>query len=300
MKGANFMIRWISGPVAAVVLALPSAALAQESRWTGFYVGANAAGSHDKVAADATLNIQQISNLVVAGRGLVVVPGTTRPLDASGSETNWFAGAQAGYQWQSGNIVFGAEAEFDPFSRNASVSQTQTLPITILSPVTTIDSERDVRINNLWSVRARLGIAFGSTLAYATGGYASARARVTSTDSFTNPGGPGAPNTDGSTFNGGPEGPVVTTARDRRNMGGWTGGLGVEQALGAHFSVALEYRHTDLGAKNFTLANQATVNTGPESHGTNGGTGLLGNVSTGPTRVSLRSDAVGLRLNFRF
>jgi outer membrane immunogenic protein len=294
------MIRWISGPVAAVVLALPSAASAQDYQWTGFYIGANAAGSRDKAGADATLNINQISNLVVAGRGLVVVPGTTRDLDASSSQTNAFGGAQAGYQWQSGAIVFGAEVEFDPFSSTASVSQTQTLPITILTPVTTIDSTRDVRINNQWSIRARLGIAFGSTLAYAAGGYASARARATSVDSFTNPGGPGAPNTDGSTFNGGPEGPVLTTASDRRNMGGWTGGLGAEQALGAHFSLALEYRHTDLGAKNFTLANQATVNTGPESHGTNGATGLLGSVSTGPTRISLRSDAVSLRLNFRF
>lgn len=275
-------------------------ATAQGHGWAGFYVGANAAGSRDSVAAEATLQINQVSNLFVAGRGIVVVPGTSRELDTSDHGTNWFGGAQAGYQWQSGAIVFGAEAEYDPFGRTVTVSQTQTLPITVLTPVTTVASERNVRISNQWSVRARLGIAFGNTLAYATGGYASARARMTSIDSFTNPGGPGAPNTDGSTFNGGPEGPVVTTASARRNMGGWTGGVGIEQALGAHLSVALEFRHTDLGARDFTPSNAATVNTGPESRGTNGATGLLGSVASGPTRIRLDSDALSLRLNFRF
>lgn len=284
---------------AAAALLTASGANAQ-TEWGGFYIGANAAGSRDGISADATLQINQISNLFVAGRGIIIVPATSRPFNASRSETNWFGGAQAGYQWQTGNIVFGAEAEYDPFSRNASVSQSQSLPPTILSPSTAVAAERDVRLNNQWSIRARFGVAFGGTLAYATGGYAAARARVRSIDSFTNPGGPGAPNTDGTTFDGGPEGPVLTTASERRNMGGWTAGIGLEQALGAHFSIALEYRHTDLGAGNFTLANQTTVNTGPESRGSNGATGLLGNVSTGPTRVQLDSDALSLRLNYRF
>lgn len=282
----------------SALVAAPAAA--QNRDWSGFYIGANVAGSRDKVAADATLQIAQVSNLFVAGRGIVVVPGTSRELDASDSGTNGFGGAQAGYQWQSGAIVFGAEAEFDPFGRTATVSQAYTLPFTVLTPVTTVAAQRDVRVNNQWSIRARLGIAFGNTLAYATGGYASARARMTSIDSFTNPGGPGAPNTDGSTFNGGPEGPVVTTASARRNMGGWTGGLGIEQALGSHLSVALEFRHTDLGARDFTPTNATTVNTGPEMRGTNGATGLLGSVASGTTRIQLDSDALSLRLNFRF
>lgn len=275
-------------------------AFAQNGSWSGFYIGANGTGAHDRVSAEATLQINQISNLFVAGRGIVVVPGTTRQLDASESETNWFGGVQAGYQWQAGAIVFGAEAEYDPLGRNATVSQTFTLPITILAPATTVTATRDVRINSQWSVRGRIGVAFGRTLAYATAGYASARTRMTSIDSYTNPGGAGAPNTDGSTFNGGPEGPVVTTASARRSMGGWTGGVGIEQALGSQLSVALEFRHTNLGARDFTPTNATTVNTGPETRGTNGATGLLGSVANGPTRSQLDSNAVSLRLNFRF
>jgi outer membrane immunogenic protein len=287
--------RWI-----AVAAVLGSTSAAQAQSWTGFYIGANAQGSRDRVAADATLQIGQISGLFVTGRGIVIVPGTTRNFAASRHETNWSGGAQLGYQWQSANVVFGAEADFDPFHRNLSVAQSQPLPPTAITPATTIASVRDVRLDQAWTARARLGIAFGGTLAYATGGYGSARARVTSIDSFTNPGGPAAPCAPAPCqANLGPEGPVVTTASARHRMGGWTGGIGLEQQLGAHFSLGLEYRHSDLGSHNFAGA-QTTVNTGPETHGDNGGTGLLGQVSTGPTHVSLRTDALSLRLNFHF
>ena len=50
----------------------------------------------------------------------------------------------------------------------------------------------------------------------------------------------------------------------------------------------------------FTLSNQTTVNTGPETKGDNGGTGILGSVSTGPTLISLKSDSFGVRVNFHF
>ncbi len=297
------MVRWTTGAVAAVALGFAAPAAAQDADWSGFYIGVNATGSRDKVSAEADLQVNQISNLVVTGRGIVVVPATGRDLDASGNDTSAFGGAQVGYQWQAGTIVFGAEAEFDPFERSAAVSQAYALPATILAPASTADAMRDVSIGNQWSVRARLGAALGRTLVYATGGYASARARLTSIDSYTNPGGPTPPGSGGPgnpTFNSGPEGPVVTTASARRNMGGWTGGIGVEQALGRRFSAALEYRHTDLGAKDFSPTNTATVNTGPETRGDNGATGILGNVQSGPTRIQLQSDAVSLRLNFRF
>jgi outer membrane immunogenic protein len=285
--------------IAAIAL-LGSASAAQAQSWTGFYIGVNGQGSRDRVAADATLQIQQISGLFVTGRGIVIVPGTTRDFAASRRETSWSGGAQLGYQWQSGNIVFGAEADFDPFHRDLGLAQSQQLPPTALTPAATIDSVRNVRLDQEWTARARLGIAFGGTLAYATGGYANARARATSIDSFTNPGGPAAACSPAPCqANLGPEGPVVTTASARHRMGGWTGGLGLEQQLGAHFSLGLEYRHSDLGAKDFA-GTQTTVNTGPETHGDNGGTGSLGQVSTGPTHLSLRTDALSLRLNFRF
>lgn len=287
--------------IAAAAALLPAAASAQTS-WSGFYGGVNAFGSRDKIDSSGTLLITQISGLFVTGRGIVIVPGTTLPLAASGHKTNIDWGGQLGFQWQSGQFVFGAEGDFDPFHRTASASETQQLPPTALTPATTIDSRRDVRIDRQWSIRARVGYAFGSTLAYATGGYASARASVFGVDTFTNPGGPAATCAPAPCqANLGPEGPNTTTdSNARRSLGGWRAGLGIDQRLGRHFSIGLEYLHTDLGARDIAFHSSVTSFAGTFTHGDNGGTGTHGQVNTASTRVGLTSDALGLRLNFRF
>jgi opacity protein-like surface antigen len=121
--------------------------------------------------------------------------------------------------------------------------------------------------------------------------------QVSSIDTFLNPGGATLTS---SPANLGPSGPVVTTAEEEKNMGGWTGGVGIERKLSAHVGIGFEYRHSDYRSGTFTLGNQTTVNTGPEARGTNGVAGLPGGVSTEPTRVSLKSDSLGVRVNFHF
>jgi len=292
---------WIAAAATALALASAPAASAQ-TNWSGFYGGVNAFGSRDKVDASGSLLITQISNLFVTGRGLVVVPGTTLPLDASDHKTNLDWGGQIGFQWQSGQFVFGAEADFDPLHRNVSVSQTQQLPPTALTPATTIDSTRDVRIDRQWSVRARAGYAFGRTLVYATGGYASARFDVLGVDTFTNPGGPAASCSPAPCqANLGPEGPNITTdSNARRTAGGWRAGLGVDQRLTRHISIGLEYLHSDFGGHDITFHSSVTSFAGTFTHGDNGATGTHGQINSASTRVAMSSDALGLRLNFRF
>lgn len=284
--------------------ALPLSAQSSHE-WSGFYVGGNAFASSDKMDAAASLSINQISNLFVTGRGIVIVPGTTRDFAASERKTNGGGGGQAGYQWQTGNFVFGAEGDFNPFHRTASVSQTLQIPLTVLSPVTNVTARRDARISEEFSLRGRAGVAIGKTLVYGTGGFSDARVRAASIDSFTNPGGLAASGVCGGgntpcQFNSGAEGPVVTTASEKQNMNGWNLGGGIEQKFGRHFSIGFEYRHTDLRSKTFTLGSQTTVNAGSETRGDNGAAGLLGSVSTGPTRISLKSDSFGVKANFHF
>ena len=272
--------------------------------WAGFYLGGNGFASSDKSDAEATVRIAQVSTLFVATRGIVVVPSTLRPFEASRRETNWSGGGQAGYQWQAGRFVFGAEGDFNPFPRTVSLSQTQKLPVTLLTPDTSFEVRRDVRLSREFSLRARMGVAFGKTLLYGTVGYGQARVRVSSIDTFINPGGATAacspPAFPCTQANLGASGPVVTTASEEQNMGGWTGGLGVARRLGAPFSIGFEYRRTDFGSKAFTLSNQTRVNTGPEARGTDGVAGLSGGVETGPTRVSIKSDSFSVRFNFHF
>lgn len=290
---------WIA---AAAALVSATAAGATPPSWSGFYGGLNAFGSRDKVDTSGTLLITQISGLFVTGRGIVIVPGTTLPLSASDHKTNADWGGQIGFQWQSGQFVFGAEADIDPFHRNTSASETQQLPPTALTPATTIASTRDVRIDRQWSIRARAGFVFANTLVYATGGYASARASVVGVDTFTNPGGPAASCSPAPCqANLGPEGPNITTdSNARRTLGGWRAGLGIDQRLTRHLSIGLEYLHTDLGARDIAFHSSVTSFAGTFTHGDNGGTGTHGQVNTAATRVGLTSDALGLRLNFRF
>ncbi|MEQ1765671.1 MAG: outer membrane beta-barrel protein [Pyrinomonadaceae bacterium] len=280
-----------------IIAAFASPSFAQDKEWRGFYLGGNGAVSSDRSSAEATLQINQVTNVFVTGRGLVVVPGTTRDFAASKRDTNWSGGGQAGYLWQSDNIVFGVEGDFDPFRRTVSAMQSHQLPQTILSPVTTVTAQRDVRVSNEVSIRGRLGYAFGKTLIFGTGGYSNARVRVNSTDTFTDPGGPGAGT---PVFNGGPVGPVITTASESRNQGGWNVGGGLERKLGKRYSIGAEYRHTDLGSAAFALSDQSTVNTGPDKIGNGGQPGLPGSVSTGPTAVSLKSDTFRFRFNIHF
>jgi opacity protein-like surface antigen len=293
----NKLHLWIA---AAAALLTASAASAQTS-WTGFYVGVNGFGARDRLHASDTLLITQISNLQVNGRGLVVVPGTTLPLSATGHKTNADWGGQLGFQWQSGQFVFGAEADLGPFHHNVSASQTQQLPPTALTPVTTIASTRQVQMDRQWSVRARAGLAFGNSLVYATGGYASARLSAFGIDTFTNPGGPAAACSPACQANLGPEGPNTTISSNARGtVGGWRAGLGVDQRLGRHFSIGLEYLHTAYGAHNLTFLSSVTSFAGTFTHGDNGATGIHGQINTAATRVALTTDAIGLRLNFHF
>lgn len=304
----------VTGAMLAGLTANPAwAQTAADDDWTSFYIGAQATGSSDSVDASGTLQINQVTNLFVTGRGIVVVPGTTRDFAASDRDAGITGGGFAGYQRQLKNVVIGIEGDFTPLRRTISAAQTQTLPPTALTPSTTIAARRDVRLDDRWSARLRLGYAAGKTLFYATGGYARTRARVTARDSFSNPGGLAALGVCGGgntpcQFSSGPEGPVVTTSSASRALSGWTAGGGIERKIGKSLSIGIEYRHTDLGGKTFTSTNAVTVNTGPTTMGDAGGlggsgfgvTGLLGMVQAGPTRIKARSDALSVRLAFHF
>jgi outer membrane immunogenic protein len=68
--------------------------------------------------------------------------------------TGPFGGVQVGYNFQSGNFVFGAEADF----QGAHISDSSAL--------------QKSEMNWFGTVRGRLGYSFGSALVYGTGGFA--------------------------------------------------------------------------------------------------------------------------------
>lgn len=152
--------------------------------WTGFYVGLNA--GYGWASTDAT---------------------------AAGSDLDGFVGGgQVGYNWQSGNWVFGVEGDFQ-----GSAQDTSSTGLLGVTPIT-VDQE----IPWLATLRGRLGYAWGPWMLYATGGAAWADYKLSVT------------------------GPLGTVDDHTTNFA-WTIGGGVEWMFAPKWSAKLEYLYIDTG-----------------------------------------------------
>ena len=131
-----------------------------------------------------------------------------------------FAGGQIGYNFQSGNVVFGVEVD----SAWASIGRTDTL----IFPGGSITS--DTNIDYMGSARGRIGYAPGNVLFYATGGAAWARNEITFTAVV----------------------PPFTAGISSANTHlGWTAGAGVEWAVMNNWTAKVEYLYADYGSQTY-------------------------------------------------
>jgi outer membrane immunogenic protein len=203
-------------------------------------------------------------------------------LKASG----FIGGLHGGYNFQSGNIVYGGEADFSGTSLSSSQSGVfpfpSTLPGGVLGPPTlTFNAMSSYRVDWQAMVRGRLGVVVGNDwLLYATGGLAVADYSVSQ-----NAGSLIA----GSSFS-------VASFADTR--AGWVVGGGVEHAFTYNWIVRLEYLHADYGtAHNGTaisfptgIANEVCVAGGPSVAGPaviTTGCSLSTHLTTDTVRVGL-------------
>lgn len=136
--------------------------------------------------------------------------GGTAPF---GSADAGVFGATAGYNYQIDNFVLGIESDIDWTGFKSSKTY---LP----GPIT-----ESAQLDDLWTVRGRLGYAINNVLLYATGGYAGGMIRTHLTDP-TLPG--------GTTFSS-------TTYNNGFAIGG-----GLEYAFNNVVSVKSEYLYTSL------------------------------------------------------
>ena len=189
--------------------------------WTGFYIGAHAGYGGNE--------FEYLFNAPA-----IPISGTT-----SVTSSGEFAGGQIGYNWQSGNWVFGIEADIAWAAIKAEVTAAS-------GPVTaTAGSELE------WfgTVRGRLGYTWDRFMLYATGGYAygSVKNSATALAAFVVPVGAVA---------------SVSTTRS-----GWTVGGGFEYGLTPNWSVKTEYLYIDLGRDTifsspiFSIDEDTTVHT---------------------------------------
>jgi opacity protein-like surface antigen len=179
--------------------------------WGGFYLGVNGGGG----IGDGRSDFGVASGPVFA------------------SVDNWLAGGvggvQAGYNWQAGVVVFGAETDIQASSLNGTLSA-PCLPGLCGLPLSASFSQKTPWFG---TVRGRFGGAANGWLIYATAGYAYARLETEATATA---------------------GTTSASASLQETRGGWTAGGGIEVALAPNWSAKLEYLYLDLGRTNSTWA----------------------------------------------
>lgn len=132
-----------------------------------------------------------------------------------------FVGGTAGYNWQTGNVVFGVEADGAWADVNASAAGAVVVPGLGVIPLS-VTSKTDA----LGTVRGRIGWAVNNVLLYGTGGYAWIDNKITATA-------------------GG------LSVSDSKFHSGWTVGAGVEAFIAPQWTIKGEYLYRSLGGESY-------------------------------------------------
>jgi outer membrane immunogenic protein len=132
-----------------------------------------------------------------------------------------FVGGTAGYNWQTGNVVFGVEADGAWADVNASAAG-----VVVVPGVGGIPASLTSKTDAMGTVRGRIGWAVSNVLLYGTGGYAWIDNKLT------------------ATLGG-------LSASDSKFHSGWTVGAGVEAFFAPQWSVKGEYLYRSLGGESY-------------------------------------------------
>jgi len=197
---ATTAIVFATSAYAADMTSAPPSMIGQKSvyNWSGAYIGLDA--GYLWGSADHTF-----SNGAPSG---------------SSDPDGFIGGAYAGYNWQSGPVVFGIETDFEGASADGSFINN-----------TFATSAGTTSLNWQGSLRARIGYAERNMLFYGTGGWAYGH----------------------FDFGGGPAWAPVTNGYSK-TMSGWTIGAGMEMMFTQNWIGRLEYRYTDFGTANGAVA----------------------------------------------
>jgi outer membrane immunogenic protein len=191
----NMMKRWVVGLAAIMFMSAGAQAadlsISSQYDWTGFYVGLEGGYGFGNA-------VHSFSN--------------GAPTDNSRPQ-GIIGGGFVGYNFQSGPVLFGVEADAELANLNGSFVN-----------LTGISSQGASNLKNQEDLRLRIGLPHDRFLPYLAGGLALGNAR----------------------FNGGPAGGPICCGYDA-SLTGYTLGAGVEYAISDRIVTRLEYRYTDFG-----------------------------------------------------
>lgn len=218
--------------------------------WTGFYMGLNAGAAWDDSSVGLTPSGFPAAGSAQLGRGL------------GEDGASFTGGIQAGYNWQTGTLVLGIEADINW----VDLGQGQATNAVLAAPLAgTYATALAHSIDWFGTLRARLGLTVSpQLLVYLSGGWAFGGVDSSASALFSA----------GGIFAGG--------SSDTRS--GWTLGGGIEWALDRNWSFKAEYLHVDLGRQNYSFVDA----TAP------------GNGRSYSVRHDAALDVVRLGINFRF
>jgi outer membrane immunogenic protein len=203
----------------ARVVPVKAPVVAAAYNWTGFYIGIHGGG--------AWLDHKQTVN-VVGGGGLAIcgAPGPDCTIDKFGGAF----GGLAGYNFQSGRVVYGIEVDGSWLSLKGS----KVLPPDplLVDPVTI-----HAKVSWLATVRGRLGITMSPTLLYITGGAAFGGVKSGWFDASL---------------------PANAASIDKTAFG-WVAGGGIEHAFANNWLVRVEGLYHDLGKDSVTVVTTGTT-----------------------------------------
>jgi outer membrane immunogenic protein len=255
------MKRLLLASAAAIALSAPALAADLSARmpvkapayvaaysWTGFYLGVNVGGAFGNV--DESL------------AGVGPAPGFVGlgTVGNGGHLSGVIGGGQIGYNWQTGNLLFGVEADFQGSGERGDNAASGTC-----GPACTVSVSERMR----WfgTARGRVGYAADRWLFYVTGG--GAWQNLASDVSFVTPAG------------------AFGVESNSATRFGWTLGGGVETALWANWTGGVEYLYIDTG----NFSNSASLT---------GALGGFPAGSTFTDTVRLKNNIVRAKLNYRF
>jgi len=230
------LIALIAAPAArAADIAMPVKApvLMKVYDWTGFYVGANAGYGWGS------------QSIALSGSGALALAFTDGrlPTSLASNPQGFLGGVQAGYNYQSGRMVFGVETDI----AYADIRRSETVSLAPIPPVT-YNTTGEQKLDWFGTLRARLGfLPSDRLLVYATGGLAYGHGSV-STDSVVVLGGNAC-----AFFVG------CGSGSSSGWLAGWTVGGGLEWAFADKWSAKGEYLYYDLGSLSYSYLDSQPV-----------------------------------------
>jgi outer membrane immunogenic protein len=202
-----------------IILTLAIGAAGQTD-WKGFYAGGNVGVTAGRATADTSTILSATGYFANSSVATINLGGRQK------LQPNRFnGGGQVGYNWQSGHIVYGVEADFGVMRLSDGVTFASNYPC--CAGTSFVISQR-LKTNWLFTARPRLGYTIGHALFYATGGVAvtDVNYQAVFNDTFAS-----------AHENGGVN----------QNKGGLVGGGGIEYQLPSnkHWSVKGEYLYAN-------------------------------------------------------